>query len=66
VDQLIRFEYLEEDCKRVAPYIGKEFCGLGHRNATSHSIYWQYYDEVTREIVATEYGCDIRMFGYDF
>lgn len=60
-----RFERLEADLADVSRRLGVVL-RLGHRNASSHAGYQDYYSRRTREIVAERFARDIEAFGYRF
>ena len=39
---------------------------LPHINGTPHCDYREYYDDVSRELIADKYGWAIDYFGYTF
>ena len=75
INYIGRFENLEADFKKICDILGLNPPKLEHLN-TTHSErsalgckdrpYWEYYDEETKEIVATKYKKDIETFGYKF
>jgi hypothetical protein len=69
VDFVIRYEHLEEDftevCKRVGiPASSIPHLKTGIRKKSRH--FTEYYDEITRDIVAELHSSDLRFFGYEF
>jgi hypothetical protein len=69
----IRFENLQEGIEYVCKKLGLDYDmrNLGsyknqHRASSRHKHYTEYYDDVTREIVAKKYARDIKHFGYEF
>jgi isopentenyldiphosphate isomerase len=69
VDFVIRYENIEEDVKKVCEAIGVPNIDLprlksGMRQQNYH--YSEYYDDVTRQIVADRNQNDLRLFGYEF
>lgn len=65
VDFIGRFENLDADFAKVCDTIGIK-ARLPHRNPSRHAGYRSYYDDVTRELVATHFREDVEMFGYSF
>jgi chondroitin 4-sulfotransferase 11 len=65
VDNIIRFENLEEEFKDVADVIGVS-SELPRLNATEKIHYSSFYDEETMEIVQRHSRRDIETFGYSF
>ena len=61
-----RFENLEVDFKKICTTLDLNPPKLERLNITKHAPYWEYYDEETREMVATKYKKDIETFGYKF
>jgi hypothetical protein len=66
INYIGRFENLEVDFKKICVALDLNPPKLEHINTTKHAPYWEYYDEETREIVATKYKKDIETFGYKF
>ena len=67
LDFIGRFENLQEDYNKVCSTINCSNTLLHietNNNKTKH--YTEYYDDVTREIVAERYARDIELFGYVF
>lgn len=69
VDLILRYEHLQEDigelCSRIAiPAIELPRLKSGFRSDEHH--YSDYYDEVSKSIVADRHKNDIRQFGYRF
>ena len=66
VDQVLRFENLEKDFVDLCKRIGAPQRQLPEINPSKRHPYQQYYDDETRDIVATIYHRDIELFGYEF
>lgn len=67
VDELIRFETLQEDCGRVFAKLGLKASRFPHkRKGKRDADFRRYYDDATAERVANWYAEDIRAFGYRF
>lgn len=65
VDFIGRYENLEADFATVAARLG--IAGnLAWVNASRHAGYRDYYDDVTRVIVAKRFARDIAAFDYRF
>jgi chondroitin 4-sulfotransferase 11 len=60
-----RFERLEADVAEISRRLGVRL-RLGHRNASSHPGYRDYYSRRTREVVAERFAPEIEAFGYRF
>jgi chondroitin 4-sulfotransferase 11 len=60
-----RFERLEADVAEVSRRLGV-LLRLGHRNASSHSGYREYYSRRTRQVVGERFAPEIEAFGYRF
>lgn len=65
VDDICRFENLQEDFQRVCQRIGKE-ASLPHLKASQRGHYREYYDAETVQIVADWFEKDIQYFEYQF
>jgi len=65
MDYIIRFETINEGFKQVSAKIGLDV-ELPHLNASSRSGYQSYYNDRTREIVASWFAEDIEVFAYEF
>ena len=65
VNYIGRFEKLDESFQHISSVLGvnKE---LPHDNKSSHKIYSSYYDDDTREIIASIYKRDIDLFEYSY
>jgi hypothetical protein len=59
------FENLEDDFLHITNRLGIE-TALAKTNKSKHKDYKEYYDDVTRKIVADVYDTDIKLFGYSF
>lgn len=66
LDFVARIEHLAQDFGVVCRTLGLPEARLPHRNRRLHSHYSWYYDEPTREFVASYYARDIAAFGYRF
>lgn len=60
-----RFETLREDFAKVCARIGATGT-LPHMNKTDHAGYRAYYDDETRQMVASIYAEDLERLGYSF
>ncbi len=66
VDEVLRYDRLEEDWCRFARKYGIEG-SLGHHNGSNRDRdYRPYYTPESREIVREYYREDIEVFGYEF
>lgn len=65
VDYLARFENLEHDFKVIAQHLNL-LEELPHMNASKRSEYQNYYNDITKSIVARVYEKDIKLLGYKF
>jgi|SaaInlV_165m_DNA_1040744.scaffolds.fasta_scaffold61893_2 hypothetical protein len=66
VDNIIRFEKLNEGFDDLCERLGVPDIKLPHLNKTKHAHYTDYYDNETRRLVAEKYAKDIEHFGYRF
>ena len=66
VNDIIRFENLQEGFDRVCQTLGLAPSQLPRLNATRHEPYWRYYTDELVEEVARRYARDIRLLGYEF
>jgi len=65
VDEVLRFERLDEEWPRVARRLGVAD-RLPIRMKSHHRHYRDYYNEHTRRVVAGIYASDARLLGYEF
>lgn len=65
VDEIVRFENLDEDFNRVMQKLGKRVT-LPHLRQSKHDHYRDYYDTETAAIIHTCFKKDIDNFGYTF
>ncbi len=65
MDNIIRFENLQEDFKIVAKELGINSV-LPHINKTKETYYRDYYDEETKKIIKEWFHEDIKTFGYKY
>lgn len=61
-----KFENLQEDFNFICDKIGIERKKLPHINSTTHSSYWEYYNDETKEMIGEKYKKDIDFFNYVF
>ncbi len=67
VDFIGHYERLQSDFDTVCDRIGIARRSLPHaRRAVDRTDYRRYYDDATRELVATHYAADIERLGYRF
>lgn len=66
VDNILRFEHLEEDWNMMFEVEGYEPPKLPKKNVSKHKHYSEYYDDETREFVTQLFERDIKTFGYTF
>jgi hypothetical protein len=65
VDYIGYFELIEDDFKYIAKQMNVSAV-LHKQNAAKRETYQEYYDDETREIVASIYARDIALLNYDF
>ena len=66
VNYIGRFETFSESVFHVLDTIGIRADTIPHENAGRRGPYPDYYDDESREIIATLYARDIEAFGYSF
>jgi len=67
VDEILRFESLEQDFHRLCERAGWNFQELRHLNRSpARKHYHEYYDDDTRDAIAHYYVADVAMFDYKF
>ena len=66
IDFIGRFEYLEEDMKKVIEATGIRSATMPHDNATEHKHYREYYSDKSRKFVEKYFKWEIEKFGYEF
>ena len=66
VDNILRFEHLENDWNEMFEISGHEPPKLPQNNKSKHKHYSEYYDDETSEFVAQLFENDIKTFGYKF
>jgi hypothetical protein len=66
VDHIGRFETFSESVHHVLKVIGITVNAIPHENATYRGPYPGYYDDESREMIASLYAADIEAFGYSF
>jgi len=64
LDFVGRYEDLQRSYDTICERIGIPGTELGSRNASIHSTYVDYYDDELRQLVATFYADDLRIFDY--
>ena len=66
MDFVGRFETRAKDLEYISSKIGIKINSNVHKRNSGKKYYTEYYDDVTREIVAERYAQDIEYFGYKF
>jgi len=66
VDDIIRFENLNEDFQIIINQLGIQNIHLSHENKTKRKHYTHYYDDESKKIVFNMYKQDIERFNYKF
>lgn len=66
VDYIGRFEHLQREFGELCRRIGIAPAPLAHESRMEREAYAAYYDEETREVVATRFRRDIEAFAYEF
>ncbi|WP_435258627.1 hypothetical protein ACSBLW_02300 [Thioclava sp. FR2] len=71
VDFFIRFEFLSQDMSTLGAKLGEPSLNVPenrlksqHRNKLRP--WWEFYDEPTKDMIASECSQEIQMFGYEF
>ena len=65
VKHICRFETLNQDFEQICNILGKQ-ATLPHAKPSNRGRYQDYYDDETREIIASWFKKDIEYFGYSF
>ena len=66
VENILRFENLQEDFNRLMPQLGLLPATLGRINVSRHRHYRDYYNSKTKRIMAEQYYDDIEQLDYRF
>jgi len=66
VDQVGKFEHLQEDCSKWFRLVGLPNYTLPHVNKSTHNQYKTYYTDKTATIIRHIYSRDIELFKYNF
>ena len=66
VNNILRYESLDEDFAQLVNQLGADDIKLPHVNKTDRKSYREYYNDKTREIIWNVYRADIELFGYSF
>ena len=66
VDQIIRFENLEQDFRAVCARLQIPAAPLPKYNRSEREHYSKYYDDKLRKIVSERFADEIKVFGYTF
>ncbi|HEY7657673.1 MAG TPA: sulfotransferase family 2 domain-containing protein [Burkholderiales bacterium] len=66
VDYVGRYETFSESVHHVLKALGIKIDAIPHENASRRGPYPDYYDDESREMIASLYAADIEAFGYSF
>ena len=66
VDYVGRFEAFRESVEHILTALGIPICPIPHQMRGARDPYPEYYDDESREMVASMYATDIATFGYSF
>jgi hypothetical protein len=66
VDQILRFENLDDDWKRTSRTLGMPYMQLPRENQGTREDYRHYYTEETRQLIAWRFRAEIELFGYEY
>jgi chondroitin 4-sulfotransferase 11 len=66
IDNLGRYENLQEDYKRIVALSGVEFIGMDWIHKSNRSNYRDYYNSETKRIVEQVFLDDLNYFSYNF
>jgi len=66
VDYVGRFEQFSDSVAHILRTLGIPSCSLPHKRRGDRGPYHEYYDDESREMVASMFSEDIASFGYSF
>lgn len=66
LDDVIRFESLQEDFGRICGRLGLDVVELPHKNRSIRGSYTEAYTDESAEFVREKFKADIEYFGYSF
>jgi len=66
VDFIGRFETFSADTLKLCDALGLDNVAISHTNTSTHAHYRDYYNDVTRRLVAQRFAKDIDYFSYQF
>ena len=64
--KFIHSENMQKDFLNFCTDVGLNGINLPQKNSTKHKHYTEYYDDETREIVASRFTEDLELYGYKF
>jgi len=64
--KLIHSESMREEFLNFCTDVGLDGIDLPQKNSTKHKHYTEYYDDKSRQLVASQFAEDLELYGYEF